>query len=51
MAGDQFNFRDQRGILAGELKVAGDEMVGRGVVAQGRDVTFTLRRVDSVAPP
>ncbi len=50
MAGDVFTFRDARGMLTGELTVSGDEMTGKGVVGNNRQVVIHLRRVDAVAP-
>ena len=47
MTGDVFKFRDARGLLVGELKVGGDEMTGQGSVGMNRQVTFTLRRINS----
>jgi hypothetical protein len=51
MAGDVFKFRDARGTLTGDLTVSGDDMTGRGVVGNNRQVVFRLRRIDSGAPP
>jgi len=50
MAGDVFTFQDARGMLTGELTVSGDEMTGKGVVGNNRQVVIRLRRVDAVAP-
>ena len=46
MAGDVFKFRDARGTFTGELTVSGDEMTGKGVVGNNRQVVLRLRRVD-----
>ena len=51
MAGDVFKFRDARGTFTGELTVSGDEMTGKGVVGNNRQVVLHLRRVDRGASP
>ena len=44
MAGDVFRFTDTRGVMAGELTVAGDEMSGTVQIGGSRPII--LRRVD-----
>ena len=51
IAGDVFKFRDARGTFTGELTVSGDEMTGKGVVGNNRQVVLRLRRVDRGASP
>jgi hypothetical protein len=51
VAGDVLTFKDERGGIAGELTVSGDEMKGQGTTGSSRPVTFTLRRVDASSPP